>query len=173
MDEAKPVGLPPPRDAALVPPSRQSMLMARIFNLFGLISPAANAGTFFVVPRDRRWFGLTAGWICAAVLVYALKTDRSALAATALGVHFALVLAGIANPLWVGAIAGAWIAFGTAIGKVMAYPMFTLIYLVAVTPTALLARAFGKDALGTRGPPRDSYWTPHTPPPKERYERQF
>ena len=173
MDDAKPIGLPPAKDAPLPAPSSSALWFARGVNLFGLVSPAANLGLVFVAPKSRRWFGLTAGVVCGAVLLFGLNRGRPALAWTALGVHYALVVAGLVHPLAVAAVAKAWAAFGTVLGKVMAYPVFTVIYIVAVTPTALLARALGKDPLGTRGPPRDTYWTPHEPPPKERYERQF
>ena len=173
MDDHDAIGLPPAKDAALPAPSASARWFARGINLFGLVSPAANLGLVFVAPPSRRWFGLGAGVVCAAVLVYASNTGRTTLAWTAVGVHYALVLAGLVHPLAVSAVAKVWAEFGGALGKVMAYPVFTVIYLVAVTPTALIARALGKDPLGTRGPPRDTYWTPHDPPPKERYERQF
>ena len=173
MAEEKQIGLPPAKDAALPAPSPQTLLFARLVNLFGLVSPAANLGLVFVAPKSRRWFGLAVGVVCTAAFLYGQSRGRPAIWWTALGVHYALVVAGLVHPLSVSAVAKAWAAFGTVLGKVMAYPVFTVIYIVAVTPTALLARVLGKDPLGTRGPPRDSYWTPHEPPPKERYERQF
>jgi hypothetical protein len=173
MRDDKPIGLPPAKDAAPPAPSSRTTLLARLVNLFGLISPASNLGLVFVAPRSRRWFGLAAGFVCTIAFLYGWSGERPAIWRTALVVHYALVVAGLVHPLAVAAVARAWAAFGTVLGKVMAYPVFTVIYIVAVTPTALVARALGKDPLGTRGPPRDSYWTPHAPPPKERYERQF
>src|SRR5678815_4371992 len=161
---ADPIGLPPAKDAAPPAPSSQTLLLARLVNLFGLISPAANLGLVFVAPRSQRWFGLAAGVVCTIAFVWGWNGGSPALWRTALVVHYALVVAGIVHPLAVAAVGRAWAAFGTVLGKVMAYPVFTLIYIVAVTPTALLARMLGKDPRGTRGPPRDSYWTPHEPP---------
>jgi hypothetical protein len=173
MSDEHAIGLPPPKDGPLVEASPHLIRFARVVNLLGLITPSANAGTFFVVPKDRRWFGMVAGWICAGVLVYALKHDLEHLALAALSVHYALVLVGLVNPLWVGNIGAAWNAFGTLLGKVMSYPMFTAVYFLAVTPTALLVRAFGKDPLGVKTRGAATYWTPHEPPSKEKYERQF
>ena len=88
-------------------------------------------------------------------------------------VHVWLVVFGIVNPLWVEKIGDAWAAFGTLLGKVMVYPIFTIVYYLAVTPTALLMRALGKDPLGAKKRDADTYWTPHEPPSPDKYERQF
>jgi len=172
MTDEHAIGLPPPNDAPLAQPTARAMNFARLVNVLGFVTFTANAGSFFVVPKERRWFGIYAGAICTGVFVYAMKRDRAVLAFTALCVHEALVLIGIVNPLWIAKVAGAWSAFGTLLGKVMSYPMFTAVYFLAVTPTALLMRAFGKDPLGVKKRAA-TYWSPHEPPTKDKYERQF
>ena len=87
--------------------------------------------------------------------------------------HYALVLLGLLHPLWVEYPAKAWMAFGKAVGHVMSYPLFAILYYFAVTPTALLVRLFGKDPLRLKREDVESYWLPHEPPDHERYKRQF
>lgn len=173
MSDPRPVGLPPKGDEHVPDTSGRSLWFARGANLFGLVSPAANLGLVWVAPKDKRWFGLGAGIVCAVVLLWATSRDARWLAWAAISVHYALVAIGLANPLWVVHVAKLWLRFGEAIGKVMAYPLFGTVYFLVVTPTGLLLRAFGKDPLSRKAPPSGSYWTPHGPTPKERYERQF
>jgi hypothetical protein len=172
-DHDEPIGLPPRDDAPLPPPSPRALWAARCVNLFGLITPAANLGLFLVAPKARRWFGIGAGVFCTFAFAYAIWRETPWLAWTAAIVYWLLVVIGLLNPLWVAAIGGAWTAFGTALGKAMAYPVFVAVYLLVVTPTGLLVRAFGRDPLARKAPPAATYWTKHEPPGKEKYERQF
>ena len=174
MDTEHAIGLPPAKDAEpAAPVTPKALWLARGVNLFGLVSPAANLGLVSVAPKDQRWFGLGAGIVCAAVIVYGASAGHPRLTWFAAGIHYALVLAGLIHPLWVAAIGKAWAGFGGLLGKVMVYPIFAVIYYLVVTPTGLLLRAFGKDPLQRKAPPSATYWTPHEPPAKEKYERQF
>jgi hypothetical protein len=172
MSEEKQIGLPPPKDAPRTDVSPKAMARARFFNALGVLPPLSNLGLFLVARKERRWFGIAAGIVCALAFAYAAYKDSKPAAAAVFGVYYALVLVGLVNPLWVEKIGDAWAAFGTGLGKVMSYPMFTVVYFVAVTPTALVMRAFGKDPLGVKKRAA-SYWTPHEPPTKDKYERQF
>jgi Saxitoxin biosynthesis operon protein SxtJ len=173
MSEAKRIGLPPKSDAREPDTSPKALWFARGVNLFGLVSPAANLGLVWVAPKDKRWFGLGAGIVCAALVVWGVNSDIRWLVTASLAVHYALVVIGLLNPLWVSGVAKLWLHFGEAIGKVMAYPLFGVVYFLVVTPTGVLLRAFGKDPLARKAPPSETYWTPHGPVAKERYERQF
>jgi hypothetical protein len=167
------IGLPPPKDQAPRESTPEALRFARFINLFGLLTPAANLGLLWVGPRDQRWFGLFVGLLCGAAMTYGRWRGMPWLFWTAAYVHYAFVLFGLVNPLWVARIGVLWSRFGMLIGKVMAYPIFTVIYVLVVTPTSLLVRVFGKDPLGRKDPPAETYWTPHKPTPKESYERQF
>ena len=87
--------------------------------------------------------------------------------------HYCLVLLGLLHPRLPEIPARLWLGFGVLLGKVMVYPIFTALYLLAVTPTALFVRLTGRDPLARKAPPRDSYWVDREPVPVERYERQF
>lgn len=166
-------GLPPPRDVAPPPPTPRMLWGARGVNLIGLVSPAANLGMVALARREHRWFGVGAGFVCSIVLVWASGAGVAWLAWTAAVVHYALVVLGLLDPRWPEAVARAWIRFGSAIGHVMSYPVLGLAFFLVVTPTALVMRLLGKDPLRRNAPPSDTYWTPHVPPSKERYQRQF
>ena len=169
-DEA--IGLPPAKDAPAPVVTPSALWRARAINLVGLVPPLSNLGLLSVGSRERRWFGLGAGVVCLLASGYSHWKGVEWIGVAAGVVYGALFLVGLVQPQWVGAIGDAWAAFGTLLGKVMSYPIFTVVYFVAVTPTALLMRAMGKDPLGEKKR-ADSYWTPHEPPSKEKYERQF
>jgi hypothetical protein len=173
MADERPIGLPPKSDAPARDASPAAMRSARLVNLFGIVPPASNLGLLSVGPKDRRWWGFGAGVVCTAVGAYAEGRGKPWLLWTATTVYYALFVIGLVDPLWVAKIGDRWAAFGALFGKVMAYPIFAAIYFLVVTPTALLVRAFGKDPLGVKGEGATTYWTPHEPPPRESYERQF
>jgi len=57
---------------------------------------------------------------------------------------------------------GRW--FGHQMGRVMGGVLLTLLFLLAITPLALLLRLLGRDPLGTRRDPRmKTYWSPSRP----------
>jgi hypothetical protein len=167
------IGLPPPKDAPAPAPTPSALWRARAVNLLGVLPPLSNLGLLSVARRERRWFGLGAGIVCALAYGYSRWKDVEWVGAAGVGVYGFLVIVGLVHPLWVARIGDLWAAFGTLLGKVMSYPIFTIVYFLAVTPTALVVRAFGKDPLGEKRRGAATYWTPHEPPPKERYERQF
>jgi hypothetical protein len=173
MSEEKQIGLPPPKEAPRTDVTPEAMTRARMLNCLGLVPPLSNLGLFVVGRKERRWFGLAAGVVCVLAAAYAHWKDAAWIGRVGGGVYVALLVAGIVNPLWVEKIGDAWAAFGTLLGKVMSYPIFTVVYFVAVTPTALLLRAFGKDPLGMKKRGAATYWTDHEPPTKDKYERQF
>lgn len=150
-----------------------SLASARKLNLLGLVTPVANLGMIRTAPRDVRWFGVGAGVVLLALAAWAWHRGHAAVAVVALAAHAALVLAGLVNPRFPELPGRAWIRFGLLLGHVMSYPIFALLYWLAVTPMALLVRLFGSDPLRRRAPPAESYWIVREPAPKERFERQF
>jgi hypothetical protein len=69
-----------------------------------------------------------------------------------------------------------WLAFGMLLGRVISPSMLFIVYLIAVVPTGLLMRLFGKDPLHRRFDPKaTSYWVHRVPPgkPDATMSRQF
>lgn len=150
-----------------------SVAAARKLNLLGLATPAANLGMLRTAPRDLRWFGVGAGVVLLALAAFAWTRGHAAVAVCAAAAHAALVLAGLVNPRFPELPGRAWIGFGLLLGRFMSWPIFALLYWVAVTPMALLVRLFGADPLRRRAAPAESWWIVREPSPKERFERQF
>src|SRR5262249_12641422 len=126
MSDAKQIGLPPPKDAPAPRPRGDMLMRAHLLNLIGVDPPRSNLGLLVVAKPARRWFGLGAGLVCLAAAGYSWWKDVAWLGRTAVFVYFALVAVGWYRPLWVEKIGDAWAAFGTALGKVMSYPIFTV-----------------------------------------------
>jgi hypothetical protein len=154
-------------------PSTGDLWAARGLNLFGLVSPVANLGMVQWSPKELRWIGVGAGVVAALAIGWGEFTHRPAVQWAAGGLHYALVLLGLIHPRLPEYPARLWIGFGRLLGKVMGVPIFVLLYLLAVTPTALVVRMFGRDPLERNAPPKDSYWIDREPVSVERYERQF
>jgi ABC-type multidrug transport system fused ATPase/permease subunit len=69
-----------------------------------------------------------------------------------------------------------WAALGQALGRIISPVALLLAYILAIVPTGLLLRAFGKDPLRLRiDPEAKSYWLPRTPPGRadSQMTRQF
>jgi saxitoxin biosynthesis operon SxtJ-like protein len=167
------IGLPPSEDDLRREPTSADMWKARGLNLFGLVSPVSNIGMVFWSPAEIRWVGVGAGIICWAAMFYGWHFGHEMLAWIALCVCYLMVVLGLIHPKLPEIPARAWVAFGLLLGKVMSVPIFALLYFVAVTPTALLVRLFGKDPLKRNAPAQETYWIEHEPQSHERYERQF
>lgn len=153
--------------------SAADLRRARIENLLGLVTPVTNLGMRHVAPPDLRWFGVGAGVVLHAFAAVAWWKGAYPLVAVAVAVNAALVLSGLVNPRFPEIPGRLWISFGTLLGKVMAYPLFGLLYFLVVTPTAVLVRLFVGDPLRRKAPPQATYWIDREPAPKERFERQF
>ena len=146
---------------------------ARVENLLGLVTPISNLGMRRLAPPDLRWFGVGAGVVLWGLTLYASRRGNLWLAGAAAALHFALVLAGLVNPRLPEVPGRLWIRFGMAMGKVMAYPLFGVLYFLVVAPTAVLVRMFVGDPLKRKAPKQDTYWQDRKPGTKERFERQF
>jgi len=160
-------------DRPTTDPTPGDLMGARMLNSFGLFSPLANVALLQLGPREVRWMGVGAGVLLWLIGGWAAAADVMWANRAAFGVHYLLVLIGLLDPRWPIVVFRGWIAFGHLLGKVFAIPVFVAVYLVAVTPLALVMRALGKDPLRRKAPPAESYWEDHTPPPKEKLERQF
>lgn len=68
-----------------------------------------------------------------------------------------LVLAGILLPGKLGPVYRAWMGFAAVLGRITNPIVMGAMYYLVLTPTGLLRRAMGKNAL-VRSPQNDSYW---------------
>lgn len=166
------IGLP--RDAAAPrTPTSRDLWLSRGVNLLGLVSPVANLGMVQWSPKELRWTGVGAGVIAALVIGWGELAHRPDVQWGAAVFHYALVVLGLIDPRLPEYPARWWLRFGLLLGRVMTVPIFVLMYLLAVTPTALLVRLLGRDPLDREGASKKSYWVDREPVPVERYERQF
>jgi hypothetical protein len=171
-DAPKAIGLPPREETQEVP-TRSDLWGGRMLNAIGLVSPVSNIAMLQFAPRDMRWMGFGAGVICWTAGLYGMSAEMLWLNRGAFGLHYLLVLIGLIDPRWPEVPFRAWIRFGALLGKVVAYPLFSLIYYLAVTPLALCMRIAGKDPLNRKAPPEESYWEDHETRGPERFHRQF
>jgi hypothetical protein len=171
-DAPKVIGLPP-REVARPEPTPSDLNGGRMLNGFGLITPVANIAMLQFAPPEMRWMGLGAGVILWVAGGWGGAADIVWLQRGAFGLHYVLVLLGLIHPRLPEKPFGWWIQFGVLLGRVVAYPLFTAIYYLAVTPLALCMRIAGKDPLRRKAPPDESYWQDHETRGPERFHRQF
>ena len=128
-------------------------------------------------PRALRSFGLVVGGVLLAVGAllwwrrgggpwpWALSGAGGLLAA------LGAVLPGVLHP-----VRTVWMTVAFALGFVMTKVLLTLVFVLAVTPTAVVLRLVGKDLLHRRPDPgAASYWLPRDDgrPDRESLERYF
>ena len=124
---------------------------------------------------SERSFGLTLAGVAALMGALGLKHGRASapywLAAAAVLAGGALVKPAALKPL-----NRAWTQLGLLLQKIVQPVMLAVIFFVAVTPMALLLRAFGKDVLGLKlDSACKSYWKPRetSRPYSETMRQQF
>lgn len=105
------------------------------------------AGVFLIVALLPLWHGH--------------PVRRWALPVAAVFLGLALIRPAILAPL-----NRLWFRFGLALGKVMTPVVMGILFVIAVIPTALLMKLFGKDPLQRRlSPDAVSYWEPRKQQP--------
>lgn len=129
------------------------------------MTPAAGRRFAFTLATAFAVFALIALWREA----YVARTVFGTLAAV-----FALL--GTLVPTRLGRVERAWMALGHAIGRVTTPIIFTLLWWLAVLPTGLLRRTFGRSPLA-RDINAPSYWAKREPRDadvaRRAMERQF
>ena len=121
-------------------------------------------------PANRssdRAFGWVFAAVCAIVALYPILKGHAWrpgwMAGAAL---FALVA--LFRPALLAPLNRLWYRLGLALHAVVNPVVMALIFVVAVVPTGLLMRVFGKDPLRLRRDPKAaSYWIRRTPPGPE------
>jgi hypothetical protein len=110
--------------------------------------------------------------LAAAFLWYRGRTTAAVIAVSIAAV---LTLTGILMPPLAKAFHRGWMRLAFLLGYVNSRILLTLIYVLVFVPYRLVSRLFGRDPLGLRGAPQDSYWhrRPVTRQAKEQFERLF
>jgi Saxitoxin biosynthesis operon protein SxtJ len=105
-----------------------------------------------------RSFGLTFALICAAAALWTLQDGWIRPLALVLA-GTALALAALAAPRLLRWPNRAWHELGVLLGRITTPVVMGLVFLLVVTPIALIRRAGGHDPLRRRpAPPGGSYW---------------
>ncbi len=107
---------------------------------------------------SERGFGFVFATVFAVISLWPLTGSGSvriwALAVAALFLAAALVRPSILRPL-----NRLWFRFGLLLGRIVSPIVMAVVFSVAITPTALIMRAFGKDLLRLKfDPDAESYW---------------
>lgn len=111
-----------------------------------------------------RGFGVVFAVLFAAIGLFPLIRGNAP-AAWALAASGATLATALARPRWLSPFNRVWFRFGMILHRIVSPLAMGLIYLLAVTPTGLVLRAFRKDILRLRrDPDADSYWIPREPP---------
>lgn len=123
--------------------------------------------------RDIRSSALAVGGVVIAIWAY--RTVVLHRTGTILfGIAIVLIVLGTCWPRSLAWPYRAWMAFGTWMGRVVSSMLLAVIYLVIVTPIALLRRIFVRDALELRFDPHvDSYFHEKQIQPRSQLERMF
>ena len=111
-----------------------------------------------------RGFGLVFAAVFAAVGLWPLTGGGEA-RIWSLAVALAILIVALARPRLLAPFNRAWLAFGLLLHRIVNPVVMGLIFYLAVTPTALIMRARGKDPLNRRFDPNAaSYWIERDPP---------
>jgi len=117
----------------------------------------ARADAARLTPRAGRRFAFAIGGMLLMLAALSRWRGRHTLALVLLGLGVALMLAGALAPGRLGPVHAAWMAVGRALSKITTPVVLGAVYVLVVTPFALVARLFGRHPLRHR--PRDnSYW---------------
>ena len=113
--------------------------------------------------RAMRKFGLTVGGAFAAITALGVWKHWPAPVCVTLGlIAAALIVPAIAAPSALRGVHRVWMTFALTLGWCMSRLILTLLFLLAVTPMALLGRLISLPFTKMRRvPAQDSYWVDH------------
>ncbi len=91
------------------------------------------------------------------------------------GISAFFLLSGLLFPRILVPVEWVWMKFAEVLSAVMTRIILTVTFYLAITPTGVLLRVFGKDFLKIkRKPDRESYWEPAEPDgPGSRYDKPY
>ena len=111
-----------------------------------------------------RLFGLVFAAVFAGIGLWPL-VDGSSPRWWALAIGVALAAAAIITPGMLGPANRLWLKIGLRLQRVVNPLIMGLVFYLAVTPTGVILRLFGKDPLRLkRDPDAESYWIERRPP---------
>lgn len=119
------------------------------------------------------------GWLFSAIFlgaaVYTHLGTSPVLAGALLGLSVLTACLTLMAPRLLLPFNRLWFAFGILLGRIVQPLVLGAIFFLILTPTSLLGRAFGRDALSIRRRQVDSYWLGREPPgpAPESFRNQF
>ena len=114
---------------------------------------------------SERSFGMVFATVFAIVGLFPLTGPGGQIRFWALGVALAFLVLGFIAPNVLAPLNRLWAKFGLLLHHIMNPLIMGLIFFLAVTPTALIMRAMGKDPLRLRlDRGARSYWIERDPP---------
>ena len=128
-----------------------------------------------VQPGSERSFGLVFAIVFAIIGIYPLFADGTP-NTWAFVVAAVFMMAALAVPSILKPLNRIWFKFGMVLHHIVNPIIMGLLFFVAVTPTALIMRALGKDPLKRkREPEAQTYWIERSPagPAPETMKNQF
>ncbi|RII84021.1 hypothetical protein CJO09_01950 [Neopusillimonas maritima] len=123
-----------------------------------------------------RAFGIL---LCAAAALaasYAFWKESIAIAQSLALLTTILIVMVILCPNKFGRLKLAWLWFGERLGAFVNPLVLTALYFIIVTPTALISRSLGRDALRLKRRRCSTYWIQRPPPerkPKDFFNQQY
>lgn len=83
-------------------------------------------------------------------------------------------LSGVLFPGVLAPVRRGWMAFADRLSRVTNFVLLVIVFILVITPAALLMRVFNRDRLELRSSSRDSYWVASgSPGAAERYDRPY
>ena len=124
-------------------------------------------------PSDRK-FGLTFAVVLAVIAARAWWLDRPSVASLSIGAAVVLAALALFAPRVLAAPNRAWFSLGLLLSRIVSPVVVGAMFLLIVTPVAVVMRAAGRDALRLRSR-AGTYWIRRTPPgpPAESFKHQF
>ena len=123
--------------------------------------------------KENREFGLIVGGVFVLIAAYAyFRKGHANIVCLAIGL--VLITAAILIPLRLTLIKTGWEKLGQFLGYINTIVLLTVVYLVVVTPMAMLNRLFGKDPLKLKtNREAKSYWETSDTKDKLEMKQQF
>ena len=107
---------------------------------------------------SERGFGFVFAAVFAVISLWPL-TGGGAVRLWALAIAALFLAAALARPTILRPLNRVWFRFGLLLGRIVSPIVMAVVFCVAITPTALIVRAFGKDLLRLKfDPDAESYW---------------
>ncbi len=105
-----------------------------------------------------RGFGFVFAAVFAVISLWPL-TGGGGVRIWALAIAALFLAAALAQPTILRPLNRLWFRFGLLLGRIISPIVMAVVFCVAITPTALIMRAFGKDLLRLKfDPDAESYW---------------